>query len=100
MYSMILGSHALLLGGEVHAGKVLEVSDVLGALGVWRVDFVASWGEREFVWRYIDRLCVMFCVFCAVPECAPIHRGTVCRACQEPESIWCWIIDAIRVLQR
>ena len=52
---MILGSHALLLGGEVHAGKVLEVSDVLGALGVWRVDFVASWGEREFVWRYIDR---------------------------------------------
>ena len=70
---MILGSHALLLGGEVHAGKVLEVSDVLGALGVWRVDFVASWGEREFVWRYIDRLCVMFFVCCAVPECAPIH---------------------------
>ena len=67
---------------------------------MWRADLVASVGKCETVLRKSDGLCVLSDVFGATPECIPIHRGAVCRACQEPTYMECWEGDAIGVRER
>jgi len=47
-----LAKHASLLSGTEHADKALQVlHGVSGVLGVWRVEFWASWDVRELVLR-------------------------------------------------